>query len=77
MTDGSWKRDEIDSPCVKVCVVHPKAGICVGCHRSVDEISRWSGMSAPERAAISAELPGRAHLLKGRRRRGRSRSRPA
>ncbi|MCP5075634.1 MAG: DUF1289 domain-containing protein [Rhodobacteraceae bacterium] len=75
MTDEVWKRGEIDSPCVKVCVVHPEAHICIGCHRSVEEIGRWSRMSAPERAEISAELPGRVRLLKGRRRGGRGRDR--
>ena len=30
MNDDSWKRDEVDSPCVKLCVVHPEERICVG-----------------------------------------------
>lgn len=62
-----WKRDEIDSPCISVCVVHPEARICTGCLRSIDEISRWSRMSATERAEITAALPGRAGLLRKRR----------
>ncbi|KAB2882930.1 MAG: DUF1289 domain-containing protein, partial [Albidovulum sp.] len=37
MTDEIWKRREIESPCVRVCVVHPAEGLCVGCYRSVDE----------------------------------------
>ena len=36
--DEIWQRDEIESPCVKLCVVHPEARICVGCYRSIDEI---------------------------------------
>lgn len=70
-TDGSggalWKRDEADSPCVKLCVVHPEARICVGCHRSIDEISAWSRMSAEERKDIMAALPARASQLTKRR----------
>ncbi|MCB1364502.1 MAG: DUF1289 domain-containing protein [Rhodobacteraceae bacterium] len=67
MIDPAWKRDEIDSPCVRICVVHPGEGICVGCYRSPDEIARWSQMSDAERARIRAELPGRAPRLMRRR----------
>lgn len=62
-----WKRDEVQSPCIKICVVHPEARICTGCYRSIDEISGWSKLSNAERAAIMAELPGRASSLTKRR----------
>lgn len=68
--DEIWKRDEIESPCVKICVIHPEARICVGCHRSIDEIGRWSRMTPQERRAVMDELPGRAGQL-ARRRGGR------
>lgn len=71
--DSPWRRAEVESPCVKVCVIHPEARICVGCRRSLDEIARWSAMSAEERRAVLAELPGRAELL-ARRRGGRART---
>ena len=67
MKDDVWKRDEIASPCVKLCVVHPEARICVGCFRSIDEISRWSRMTHDERATVMAELKGREPLLAKRR----------
>lgn len=59
MTDDVWKRSEIESPCVKVCVIHRASGLCIGCHRSGDEIARWSGMSANERRDIMQALPAR------------------
>lgn len=67
-----WARDEIDSPCVRVCVVHPEARICMGCHRTTDEIRLWSKMSADERRDIMQALPERAPLLRPRRRGGRA-----
>ncbi len=67
MTDDIWTRDEIESPCIKVCVMHPEARICTGCHRTGEEIARWSRMSAEERRAIMAELPSRVSLLRKRR----------
>ncbi|MGX0903030.1 putative Fe-S protein YdhL (DUF1289 family) [Roseovarius sp. MBR-79] len=67
MADDVWQRDEVESPCVRICVVHPEARICTGCLRSIYEISRWSKLSADERRAIMAALPDRADLLKKRR----------
>lgn len=60
MTDNIWKRDEVESPCVKLCVVHPETRLCTGCLRSIDEITAWSRMSTEARRAVMAELPLRA-----------------
>ncbi len=65
--DEVWKREEIQSPCVKLCVVHPEARICVGCFRSIDEIASWSRLTSAERSTIMAELPTRATTLTKRR----------
>ena len=67
MTDEPWTRDEIQSPCVKLCVVHPEARLCVGCYRSIEEITAWSRLSPEARAAVMAELPLRAPRLAQRR----------
>lgn len=62
-----WRRDEIESPCIRVCVIHPESRLCTGCLRSIDEITRWSAMTAEERSAITAALPGRSAAPTGRR----------
>lgn len=71
--DPIWRRNEVESPCVNICVVHPEARLCVGCFRSIDEIAAWSRLGTDERRAIMAELPEREPLVKKRRggRRGR------
>lgn len=61
--DDVWKRDEIDSPCVKICVMHPGARLCMGCFRTGAEIASWSRLSADERKAIMVELPAREPLI--------------
>jgi hypothetical protein len=66
-TDRLWKRAEVESPCVKICVVHPEARICTGCLRTMDEIATWSRLSPEDRRRIMAELPDRAGLLRKRR----------
>lgn len=65
--DEIWKRDEVESPCVKLCVVHPESRMCVGCYRSIDEIGAWSRMSPEARRAVMDDLPDRAKLLTNRR----------
>lgn len=67
MSDEIWKRDEVQSPCIKVCVIHPEERLCTGCLRTIDEITAWSRMTPDARAAIMAELPDRAPRLKKRR----------
>lgn len=67
MSDEIWKRNEVESPCIKICVVHPESRICTGCLRSIDEIGRWSRMSLEERRVVMAELPQRADAFKKRR----------
>ena len=67
MSDEIWKRQEVESPCIKICVVHPEARLCTGCLRSIDEITRWSKMSAEERREIMEVLPSRAGQLAKRR----------
>lgn len=65
--DDVWRRDEIESPCVKVCVIHPEARLCIGCHRSIEEITAWSRLAPEERQRIMAGLPARKDLLTRRR----------
>jgi uncharacterized protein len=72
MADEVWKRAEIESPCVKLCVIHPESRLCMGCYRSIDEITAWSAMSPEARRAVMAELPARAPRVKGARRGGRA-----
>ncbi len=67
MSDEVWKRAEIASPCVKVCVIQPDSGLCTGCLRTRDEIAGWSGLSDAERTRIMSELPERRPHLTGRR----------
>ena len=69
--DEVWHRPEIESPCVKICLIHPEARICIGCNRTADEIAGWSRMTPEARRAVMADLPGRSALL-ARRRGGRA-----
>ena len=39
-----WSREEIASPCVRICVLHPDEKICIGCYRTAQEIGQWITM---------------------------------
>lgn len=71
--DEVWRRDEVQSPCVRICLIDPSSQICVGCGRTGDEIARWSAISDRERAQILEELPAR--LAKAAPKRGAARRR--
>jgi predicted Fe-S protein YdhL (DUF1289 family) len=51
--------EPIPSPCIKICRIAPKSGLCIGCLRTLDEIGAWSTFSDQERQAVFEALPGR------------------
>ncbi|MGB0681177.1 MAG: DUF1289 domain-containing protein [Magnetovibrionaceae bacterium] len=40
------------SPCISVCVMDEKIGLCQGCQRTIDEITRWGTMAPAERDRV-------------------------
>jgi predicted Fe-S protein YdhL (DUF1289 family) len=59
MSKDVWTRNEIESPCVQICVIHPETRLCTGCLRSIDEITDWSRMTPEARRDIMLKLPER------------------
>ena len=51
--------DRPQSPCVAVCALNSRAGLCTGCGRTIAEIGEWGGASAERQCAILALLPER------------------
>jgi hypothetical protein len=49
----------IETPCVKICTLDARNGLCLGCGRTIDEIARWATMSASERSRVMGELSAR------------------
>ena len=71
MMDDS-RIPDIETPCVKICVVEPETGFCIGCGRTRMEIGAWIGLSPAERRSVMAALPERVATLTLRKtRRGR------
>ncbi len=49
-----------ESPCILVCTMDAKSGLCLGCHRTLNEIAGWSAASDDEKRAILARVAERA-----------------
>jgi hypothetical protein len=57
--DSKANRPSMQTPCIKVCTLDARSGLCLGCGRTLDQIARWASMSEAERAGIMAELAQR------------------
>lgn len=49
----------VESPCVRECVIEPRTGYCLGCYRTLNEISFWASYTPEERRRVMARLPAR------------------
>ncbi|ABI78105.1 conserved hypothetical protein [Hyphomonas neptunium ATCC 15444] len=56
--------EPIKSPCIKVCAVDGKTGLCLGCGRTLPEIGAWTRLGNDEREAVISLLPERIERLK-------------
>lgn len=50
--------DKVRSPCVSVCALDEN-NVCIGCHRTGDEILRWTQMTNDERRDVLREVAKR------------------
>lgn len=55
----------IETPCIRVCALHPVWRLCTGCGRSPKEIEAWIELTGKERAQIMAQLPPRLKAMAG------------
>jgi hypothetical protein len=60
---NAMNQPAIETPCVKICVVDPETGYCIGCGRTRSEIGGWLGLSPEERRSVMGELPERVASL--------------
>ena len=46
----------ISSPCIKVCIVDGKRGLCIGCGRTLAEIAGWGAMDEERRRNLAQQI---------------------
>jgi predicted Fe-S protein YdhL (DUF1289 family) len=49
----------VPSPCISVCRMDARTGLCEGCFRTIDEIARWSALPDAERRAVWGAIAAR------------------
>lgn len=49
----------IDSPCIKICRLDSRTGLCIGCFRTLDEIAHWSQMEDSQHLEVLAAITRR------------------
>jgi len=55
---------DVASPCISICEMDQKSGLCSGCFRTLEEIATWSGMPNQQRWEIVKSLRERRAELK-------------
>lgn len=58
-TSASSTTRRVMSPCIGICKLDQKSGLCIGCKRTIEEIGRWAMLDDPARQAIVDQLPTR------------------
>lgn len=53
----------METPCVNICLLDDRSGLCVGCGRSGNEIARWVDMTPEQRSTIMKSLPERLERM--------------
>lgn len=48
-----------DSPCVHICLMDYELGLCIGCHRTLDEITYWATYSSSRKKEVLAAMATR------------------
>ena len=49
------------SPCINICEIDLKTNICMGCGRTMKEISNWINMSDLEKEKLLFDLKNRVN----------------
>jgi hypothetical protein len=55
----------METPCINVCTIDPASRLCIGCKRTIEEITAWAGLGSEERRRIMRDLPRRGARADG------------
>ena len=51
--------NEIDTPCIDICSIDRDSGECIGCGRTVEEVSNWENFNNLKKKQILEDLSTR------------------
>jgi uncharacterized protein len=64
LNGGDLNDAPVASPCIDICRLDAQR-ICIGCHRTIEEIAEWSRASEARRREILHDLNRRRAPLSG------------
>jgi uncharacterized protein len=53
----------VASPCIDVCRMDPRTGLCEGCLRTLDEIAAWGALTESMKREVLANIEARRAAL--------------
>ena len=56
---------KLPSPCVSICQMDPRDGVCLGCYRTRAEIAAWRSMDQDDQMALLDILRDRRAIATG------------
>ena len=51
--------DDVPSPCINVCNMDERTGLCAGCYRTLEEIAQWSAYTPEQKRTVRERLRSR------------------
>jgi uncharacterized protein len=61
--DSPRRGDEVASPCIDVCRMDQRTGLCEGCLRTIDEIAAWGALTESMKREVLANIAARRAAL--------------
>ncbi|MEZ5815709.1 MAG: DUF1289 domain-containing protein [Hyphomicrobiaceae bacterium] len=55
----------IETPCVGICNLDARSGLCIGCGRSLEQIAGWARLAPERRREIMDEIESRRRRVAG------------
>ncbi len=52
-------EETVPSPCLRICAVDGRSGFCMGCNRTLKEITAWSEYTNDEKREVLAAIKRR------------------
>jgi predicted Fe-S protein YdhL (DUF1289 family) len=53
----------VKSPCTNICIIHYNVGYCMGCKRTIKEITNWSNLGNIDKKKILLKILDRKFLI--------------
>ncbi|HVL76267.1 MAG TPA: DUF1289 domain-containing protein [Noviherbaspirillum sp.] len=60
MKQPASEQTPVPSPCISICRMDPKTGLCEGCLRTIEEIANWGSAGDDYKRAVWQEIARRS-----------------